>query len=152
MWLLLFLQQMCTDLFSAHCRQIGRCDIKYGLASGYAFICQSLGCSCVCYQNAGCEFRIGIQLQSVFDDVLVCSISGCTTADHESTVRNSFMVFVQVFLLNKVNRCIIICKVVRHCYNIMFDLLQICAFFCYYIAFSGMLLSGSQFRILSITN
>ena len=72
--------------------------IGAAVASGYAFICQSLGCSCVCYQNAGCEFRIRIQLQSVFDDVLVCSISGCTTADHESTVWNSFMVFVQFFL------------------------------------------------------
>ena len=48
--------------------------------------------------------------------------------------------------------CVIFVEVVRHGLDLLLDACEICAFFCYYEAFSCMFLSGSQLRILSASD
>ena len=89
---------MCSQLFPAHCRKVSRCNVKYGLASGYTLVGQTLCGSRISNQNAGGKFRVGIQLQAILDDMLVASISGRTAADDKATVRDALVLRIQLFL------------------------------------------------------
>ena len=47
---------------------------------------------------------------------------------------------------------IIICKIVRHGLDLLFDLCLVCAHFCYDETLSGVLLSGGQYRIFTVSD
>ena len=62
------------------------------------------------------------------------------------------MISLQFFLSDEMYSSIIICKIVGHGLDLLFDLCLVCALFRYHKALSGMLLSGGQNRILTVSD
>ena len=77
------------------------------------------------------------------------SLSG---TDHETAMRNSAVILLQFFFTDKMNRCVIICKIVWHSLNGFFYFCCISTFFQNHKTLSGMFLSGSKIRIFSISH
>ena len=78
--------------------------------------------------------------------------AGHTAAEYKSTMWNSAVVCLQLFFRNEVNRCIVICEIVRHCLDFFLNFCRICALFKHYEALSCMLLSCCKLWILAVTN
>ena len=78
--------------------------------------------------------------------------SGYAGTDHHAAVRQSAVVTLHLFLGDEVNGGVVIREVVRHGLDLVFDLSQVCAFLSYHEALSGMLLSGGQLRIGTVSD
>ena len=76
------------------------------------------------------------------------SLSG---TDYKTAMRNSAVILLQFFFADKMNRCVIICKIVWHSLNGLFYFCCISTFFQNHKTLSGMFLSGSKLRIFSIS-
>ncbi len=123
--------------------ELDDCLHKNELISAFERISRERAC-----EHAGGEFRIGIQLQAVFDQMLVLAVqAGLSAAHDKAAVRNACMISCQFFLCDKVNCGVIFIKVVRHGLDVMLDLCKICALLRNNIAHSGMLLPGCQLRL-----
>ena len=62
------------------------------------------------------------------------------------------MISLQLFLRDEMYRGIIIRKIVGHGLDLLFDLCLVSALFCYHETLSGVLLSGGQYRIFTVSD
>ena len=62
------------------------------------------------------------------------------------------MVTVQFFLCDESYCCVVVCEVVRHCFDLIFNARQICAFFCHNETFSCVFFSCCQFRVFACSD
>ena len=60
------------------------------------------------------------------------------------------MISLQLFLCDEMYRGIIVCKIVRHSLDLLFNLCLVSTLLSYHKTLSGVLLSGGQYRIFTI--
>ena len=95
----LFLQQMCAELFAAFLTQICRRHIEHGLTAAHALIVHPLCSSCIGNDHTGGELRVGIQLQAVLDHMLMLFVfTGPSGTEYKSAVRHTCMIAEKFFL------------------------------------------------------
>ena len=61
------LQHGSAQLLTGFCAQVSRCDVEYSLAASLAFLVQSVGSSCISYNDRSSKFRVGVELQTILD-------------------------------------------------------------------------------------
>ena len=82
----------------------------------------------------------------------VLIIPSCfSAADHKTTMWDSAVVTVKFFLGNKVYRCVILIKVVRHGLDLFLDACKISTFLSNYEALSCMFLTCGKLWIFSVS-
>ena len=113
-----------------------------------SFLIQPVSGSCISDKDGSSKFRIGIQLEAVFDHMLVLIVPASSAAmDHKAAVRDSGMIAKKLFLRDEVNRSVIVGKIIRHIDNGLLDFLQVSSWFCHYKAFAGVFLAGAKIGI-----
>ena len=103
------LSQLCAVL----CGQVGRCNIEDGLASALSLFAHAVCGSRICNQNRGSKFRIGVQLQIIFDQVIVLAVpSGLSAADYEAAVGDAAVVFLHFLFADEMYDRVIFIEIV----------------------------------------
>ena len=70
--------------------QIRGSDIENRTAAALSFLIQPVSGSCISDKDGSSKFRIGIQLEAVFDHMLVLIVPASSAAmDHKAAVRDS---------------------------------------------------------------
>ena len=84
---------MCPQFFSGQGRQVGGGDVKHGLAAGDSTGMELVNGPGESDQYAGGELRVGIQLQTVLNYMLVFAMdTGGAGADYKAAVGQIGMI------------------------------------------------------------
>ena len=109
------LKQMFPKLCPIRRAQISRRNVEYGPAPGLSFPAQAVCGPGIGHDDRCRKFRVGVQLQAVFNHMAVLIIpSGAAGADDKTAMGNPGMVTHQFFLADEMHRGVIIGKIVRH--------------------------------------
>ncbi len=103
----------------------------------------------VCDEDAGCEFRIAIELQAELDEVAV-AIARFAAAQHKSAVRKGRVIAFQFRLGNEGYGGVVIREIVRHLDDFLGDCSLIRAVFQDDEALPRVLFACAQLRIFSM--
>ena len=115
-------------------------NVKHRLGAGHPFRVHAVRGSCCRGDDGAGEFRIGIQLQAVFDDMLV--LAGLSGIDHRAAVWKSAVRSFHLILGDEGDGGIVIGEVVRHLLDLFFDACLVGAFLNDYVALTRVLLAG----------
>ena len=81
---------MLSELRPIRSAQVSRCNVEHGLAAGLPFPAQAVCGPGICRNNRCSEFRVGVQLQAVFNHMSVLVIpSRAAGADNKTAMGNS---------------------------------------------------------------
>ena len=80
-------------------------------------------------------------------------IKSCHTGAQDKTaMRNSAVFFLEFFIRDKMNGCIVIRKIIRHCNYIMFNLFRVSTFLQYNKTLSGVFFAGRKNGVFAVFN
>ena len=86
---------MCAEVFVAQGAEVCRRNVENSLATSLTISLHAKSSTGVSHENAGREFRVGIELEAVFDHVSVFLVhAGLAGTDHETTVSEAAVVLV----------------------------------------------------------
>ena len=109
------LQAVCAEVFVAKRAEVCRRNVENSLATSLAVSLHAKSSTGVSHENARREFRVGIELEAVFDHVRVFLVhAGLAGTDHETTVSEAAVVLVEFFFADEVDRGVVFIEVVRH--------------------------------------
>ena len=96
---------MSAEVVVAQGAEVCRRHIEHSVATSLAVLSLHAESGAgVGHKNARREFRVGIELQAVFDHVRVFQIhAGLAGTDHETTVSEAAVVLVEFFFADKVS-------------------------------------------------
>ncbi len=138
---------MSAEVFVAQGAEVCRRNVENSLATGLAVSLHAESCAGVSHENARREFRVGIELEAVFDHVRVFLVhAGLAGTDHETTVSETAVVLVEFFFADEVDRGVVFIEVVRHRLDGVFDVCLIGTFFCNNVNKTSVLLTSREFR------
>ena len=76
-----------TELIAAFSGEVGWRYVQYGLAAGLPFLCQAIGSPGIGNEDAGGEFRIGVQFQTELNDMVVLQLmAGFSRTDDKAAM------------------------------------------------------------------
>lgn len=125
--------------------EIGGRHVKDGLAARLALPVHAAHRPGVGHQHRGGELRVGVQLQAILDDVVVCP-AGFPGVDHKAPVGDAAVVPLQLLLGDKVDGGVIVGKIVGHGDDLPLNAGQVGPLLRHYKALPGVLLAGGQLR------
>ena len=142
-----------TELFAAFGGEVSWRYVQYGLTAGLPFLCQAIGSPGIGNEDAGGEFRIGVQFQTELNDMVVLQLmAGFSRTDDKAAMSQAAVIILEFFFADEMDGGIIFIEVIRHGFDFLFHPGSIGAILQYYKAFARMLLAGRKLGICSGTD